>query len=311
MRDRMLVAVIVLLAVTAHDARAESDAVCRDYAREATESFTEAQQRRCPLSNARWQGNTQGHYDWCRNAPTAWVDSERNARRNQLRVCRQEPAAVECDQYALMADANQRSNVGGNCGFTGPRWQDNYDNHLGWCLNVPIATANRELEIRRVMLGVCGNTEPYKRCDAYARTAEAQVREANERNCQFTGARWTPNYEDHLTWCVTQPPEAAANEERERGGPLSQCRTQNPSVGGGETCAWSAVVRTVECLSGDGTPSTARQGQSNLACGPTQDVALTRAKLGLEQAGCLSDGDDPAPGCCTVTEETSSGCSCR
>ena len=155
---------------------------------------------------------------------------------------------------------------------------------------------------------ICGRTEPYLRCDAYARSAEAQVREARARNCGFTGARWTPNYEDHLTWCIGQPLEAAANEARERGGPLSQCRTW--SSGSGEACAWSTELRIAECRNVDGTASSASQGQSNLACGPSQEIARQRATLGLGQAGCITPGDDRAPGCCTVTEETSEGCRC-
>ena len=135
------------------------------------------------------------------------------------------------------------------------------------------------------------------------------MKEAQDRNCGFTGARWTPQYEDHLLWCVGQPPEAAANEERERAGPLSQCRTWNIPVA--EACNWTATTRVAACQNADGTPSDARQRQSNIACGPTQETAQSWSVLGLKQSGCLVEGDTPSPGCCTYTQESAPGCGCN
>jgi len=152
---------------------------------------------------------------------------------NQLRVCRRDPTAVQCKVYAINSTSQQRSNISGSCGFLGQRWLDSFDAHLDWCLSRSgkdgnFNAANNEFNIRQAMLGVCGKQQPYLRCDEYARRAVADASEANARGCRMGAppGRWSTSYEDHLTWCIGQP--AAESESRERGGPLSQCRTTNP-----------------------------------------------------------------------------------
>lgn len=308
-RVRVCLFPALLIAVSAvQPAAAETHEVCVAYARDAVAAFEENRARNCGWLNPRWHGNRDDHYNWCRSAPSEWVRNETTFRANELRVCRHEPGADGCREYAIGAALDGKTNINNHCGFTGPRWGDSYDHHLAWCLGVPGAVATREFEIRHAMIGVCTGNAEARRCDAYARRAEAQVREASDRGCAFSGARWTPLYEDHLTWCLTQPAAVADQESREREGPLSQCRTQLPSGSTKtEACNWTANVRTETCTNGDGSASPA-SGTSNTGCGATQDAATTRAKAGLGVL--LTDEDTPPPGTCTYTVDVREGCGC-
>lgn len=302
-----LLSASLLAAAAIGPAAAETHEVCVAYANDAVAAFEENQRRNCGWLDPRWHGNRDAHYNWCRSAPSEWVRNERTFRANNLRVCRREPGTDACREYAILSQSDSTTNSNNHCGFTGARWGGSYDHHLAWCLGVPIEAANREIAIRHAMIGVCTGNAEARRCDAYARKAEAQVREAGERNCLFTGARWTPLYEDHLTWCLGQPAAVAEQESREREGPLSQCRTQRPTGGAPEACTWTANVRTESCTNGDGSPSDA-SGTSNTGCGATQESATTRAKAGLSVL--LTDEDTPPPGTCTYEVDVRAGCGC-
>lgn len=305
-RRCLLPALLVTLAASS-EAVAESHEVCEAYARDAVQAFETSRQHGCDRQGPRWHGNREAHYGWCRGAPSEWVASESAFRNNDLRVCRREPGAEACGRYAHIAVAAHAFNVERQCGHGGPRWGGSYDHHLAWCLTVPQAVADRETAIRNAMVGVCNRNPEHLRCDAYARSAESQVREANERGCGFSGARWTPAYEDHLTWCFTQPAAVAAQETREREGPLSQCRTQLPRGPAPEACNWTANVTTDACTNADGSPSSA-SGTSNTGCGATEEAATARAKAGLPVL--LSDDDPPAPGTCAYSVDARLGCGC-
>jgi hypothetical protein len=151
-----------LLSLTGGAARAESEAVCRQYAQTAVDAFRQSQSLgpRCRFSNARWQANYDAHFAWCRNAPTLWVRNEEQFRANSLLVCRGDPKAVSCNEYAINAMSQQWSNLSGNCGFAGPRWQDDYDHHLGWCIVQPAEFAASEARERESLLSQCRNPLP-------------------------------------------------------------------------------------------------------------------------------------------------------
>lgn len=302
--------------------QAESDAVCRQYAKNAVDAFLEMERSRCGLREPpRWQSNPDAHYNWCRTAPALWLNSEEGFRQNQLRVCRREPAAVDCDEYAKSANSQQTSNLNAHCGFTGARWQNNYDAHLSWCLSMPIAAANSEWELRLKMLSLCGRDQSAIRCDQYAQQAVAQAEEAAARNCSFGGqpqGRWSPSYDIHFRWCFSVPTHEAAEETRQREGPLSQCRTTNPVRGGSvtpavETCAWSVAAKNLVCANTDGTRSSIATGHlSAPGCGSNPNIASQRAKLNFAAShACVTEGDAPSAGCCTVGEELVQGCLCR
>ena len=89
--------------------------------------------------------------------------------------------------------------------------------------------------------------------------------------------------------------------------------TTPPAVPAGEACSVSVIIRNSSCLNVDGTPSTILTPGSTSAtgCGSTSENALTRAKLSFQQFSCISEGDEPAPGCCTYTQQVVAACLCR
>lgn len=70
-------------------AEAASQGACQQYARRATEQYKRTVElRKCGIKgDARWQPNYQNHYNWCLNAPTAWLRSEEKARDTHLYKC--------------------------------------------------------------------------------------------------------------------------------------------------------------------------------------------------------------------------------
>jgi hypothetical protein len=303
-------------------AGAEGEAFCREYAQNAVNAFQEnVRLGTCFASGSfagRWLPNFDEHFNWCRSAPAVTVNREQVFRENQLRVCRREPKGVGCNEYASNADNQQASNLSGRCGFTDQagRWLNNYDEHLAWCLATPPADVNHEFFVRFAMLGVCARQEPYLRCDGYARRAMAQVTEATSRRCGFGGGRWSPLYENHLTFCVEAPADTADSETREREGPLSQCRTTNPlgpPPPPPEACLVSVIVSNQICMNLDGTASSIPVGSmSQPGCGADPNRALQRAKSAFSSnIACLSDGNSPSAGCCTFRQQVTQGCLCQ
>jgi hypothetical protein len=159
-----------------------------------------------------------------------------------------------CREYATRASNYQKSNLAQGCGYTGPRWQDNFNNHMRWCLGaLPIALDN-ENSIRTALMRLCQKDPVALRCDAYARQAVAQTQEA--AGCGMdSGPRWTASYEGHLTWCINNPPNAAESETREREGLLNRCKANNSLPGrpgntssGNKHCASDCGICTREGL---------------------------------------------------------------
>lgn len=80
-----------------------------------------------------------------------------------------------------------------------------------------------------------------------------------------------------------------------------------------ESCSVSVTIQNKSCLNADGTPSTILvPGRiSASGCGANVANARSRAKLSYQQFGCLTEGDQPSPGCCTYSEQVVEGCLCR
>jgi hypothetical protein len=227
----ILVAVIFNFSA-ANVVKAESPSVCQGYAGAAVDAFKQVKSLGCNYSGPRWQDNYNAHYNWCLSAPKQWVQNEDIFRANQLGVCRKESVALSCDQYARLANSQYRDSLSSSCGFTGGRWQDNYDEHLRWCLTATPEAQKNESEIRSSLISVCRKDPNAIRCDSYAKQAVQQGQEAASRGCGFGGLRWNASYDNHLNWCMHNSSDAANSEASNREGPLSQCRTNNPLPGG-------------------------------------------------------------------------------
>lgn len=66
-----------------------------------------------------------------------------------------------CDRYAKDAVSQNEVNSRDQCGLAGARWQSNYGNHFGWCLNVLPRDADAERGARQNDLANCANRGNY------------------------------------------------------------------------------------------------------------------------------------------------------
>lgn len=74
-----------------------TDASCRRYANTAVRQNSQNIRQRCGYRGARWSGNWQGHYRWCRGVPYSHAGSETLARGTALRRCsNRRPRASAC-----------------------------------------------------------------------------------------------------------------------------------------------------------------------------------------------------------------------
>lgn len=67
---------------------------------------------------------------------------------------------TRCNRYANTAVSQNTENIRLRCGFTGPRWQSNYNNHYNWCLNVSKSYADEETRLRIEALRKCQGQRP-------------------------------------------------------------------------------------------------------------------------------------------------------
>ena len=94
------------------------------------------------------------------------------------------------------------------------------------------------------------------------------------------------------------------------------CGNTSPSqpqpVPPSESCSVSVTIRNKSCLNADGTPSTILEPGATSAsgCGATVENARARTKLSFQQFSCLTESDQPSPGCCTYSEQVVQGCLC-
>jgi hypothetical protein len=63
-------------------------------------------------------------------------------------------------------------------------------------------------------------------CEQYARRAVSMNQENLNKNCRFTGARWTSDYQGHYNWCITAQRSVVDSETRAREGELKNCQVK-------------------------------------------------------------------------------------
>jgi hypothetical protein len=140
-----------------------SDHVCVE---PASRQLVQEENARAP---DRHLGNTckQG-YVWREAGPSDFVcvepavreQTRRDNARHRTRIGRFNETLVRCGQYAREAVVQFHDMRGHNCGFSGPRWQGNYDAHYGWCLTAAEHDRGGEAGARRSQLRECGARAP-------------------------------------------------------------------------------------------------------------------------------------------------------
>lgn len=287
---------------------------CAAYAQEAVGAQEQNMANECCQAGDRWSPNGEGHRAWCMGAPQSIIDAETNARRRAVERC-----LNPCRTYTLEALEAQRQNQSHSCGLVGDRWSLNACHHMAWCIGAPQAHIDWEAGERKKQAGACVSPGRKAACEAYARKAISQfVTARGNSNCDRRDERrWHDNFQNHFGWCMAvdtgEPPVQTKLREDE----LKRCASIPPASSSGpsgaEPCLVSVIVRNGECLNLNGTPSTIFQPGTRqvTGCGSDVEKATERAKIVFQATGvCLSEGDEPAPGCCTFEEEPRQGCLC-
>ncbi len=174
----------------------------------------------------------------CSGFRTQFATALAIAQRNLQRVTGGAPPGPQpggrnafCDNYARNAVAQNQQNLARRCGYSGPRWQSNFNNHYNGCLRLSTNAANSEQRQRVTDLNRCtSRTSPGPQpggrnafCDSYARNAVAQNQQNLERRCGYSGPRWLSNFNTHYNWCVRTPTNTANSEQRQRVTDLNRC----------------------------------------------------------------------------------------
>ena len=111
-----------------------------------------------------------------------------------------------CGEYLDKAREAINLNQDSRCGYTGPRWSPNYDEHLAFC-----ERSNQEV-VRSELSGRAHEAA----CCRYALNALDTVLRASQANCRFSGPRWSPNLSDHRDWCNSTQTSFTENESAVR-----------------------------------------------------------------------------------------------
>jgi len=162
---------ICSLAIISAQAIAASHDFCDRYARHALEQFEVAKGEKCRnLKYPVWSMDFKHHYNWCRRVSKTQANQGEEQRLAVLRQCRHRNAEVTadsrertCRDYASSAVAQQRQNLKRSCGFSGPQWNPNFEDHYNWCLSGGnVRFAADEQQRRQQALANCGsgNTTP-------------------------------------------------------------------------------------------------------------------------------------------------------
>jgi hypothetical protein len=131
MRKPACALILAMAAISCSSAARAADAkTCDAYVKEATAKAQGVRQFNCGFdgNDPRWSSERGAHAAWCESADKDAVERETTRRRGELKLCE------TCRTYAGLALAAAADNVKLKCGFEGPRWGDNAEDHFGWCM---------------------------------------------------------------------------------------------------------------------------------------------------------------------------------
>ncbi|AJX15588.1 hypothetical protein [Burkholderia ubonensis] len=128
-----------------------------------------------------------------------------------------------CQYYAQTAVSENNRNQRLSCRLTGPRWDSNPANHVGWCSGAKLESITNEAIGRLMQLNGCNHSEGM--CEQYVQDALA-ANELNKRlQCRFSGPRYESTPQGHKSWCLGAKTESVADEIRGRYGDIDRCTT--------------------------------------------------------------------------------------
>lgn len=134
----------------------DDDQGCVDYANRAVRQAQRNRALRCGFEGQRWEPSFDAHYSWCQSAPPRARQREDAKRQSLVDICAAKPdRAQDCRRYSNLAIEQQRVNLAQGCGFSGPRWHTNYEDHFVWCMQTSSAGRLAETAARVGALLAC------------------------------------------------------------------------------------------------------------------------------------------------------------
>ncbi|QKK03412.1 MAG: hypothetical protein HND55_12530 [Pseudomonadota bacterium] len=140
-----------------------------------------------------------------------------------------------CERYAAAAVGQQQQNLELGCGLSGPAWNADHSAHYNWCMHGEnherFAAAEERRRAERLASCRSAATPPGRvqdtACTDYAETAVGQHQENLDRDCGFTGPRWSPDFQGHYAWCLDGDnlERFAPAEQKRRAEALEACST--------------------------------------------------------------------------------------
>lgn len=217
------IAAPILALLSATGARADANLNCDAYAGAAVAQNQQNESFKCGLSGPAWTSDFNAHRQWCLAPATKMqnLTAEDNARKQALAQCAEKPKLDQaaCQTFAKKAMTAADAAAKRSCGFGGNRWLVDYGAHFNWCLSASQGARDEEDQARANQLQGCLDSqaaaaEKSKKdaCAKYAAIAVAQNKENLSRKCEFTGGRWSGEWQTHFDYCQSVGANPAGKE---------------------------------------------------------------------------------------------------
>lgn len=206
------IAALIMPLLLTTGALADANLNCDAYAGAAVAQNQQNESFKCGFSGSAWSGDFNAHRQWCLAPATKMqnLTAEDNARKQALAQCAEKPMLDQaaCQVFAKKAMIAADAAAKRGCGFGGNRWLVDYGAHFNWCLSASQGARDQEDQARTNQLQGCLDSqaaavEKSKKdaCAKYAAIAVAQNQENLSRKCEFTGGRWSGNWQTHFDYC--------------------------------------------------------------------------------------------------------------
>lgn len=109
---------------------------CANFANEAVDANAQNLRSRCGLTGPTWSNSYDDVYSHCLDSSPGRRHREADDRSQALQACKQVAeisTKLACDHYARMAVVENQTNEQNHCGFAGPQWSNDLEQHARFC----------------------------------------------------------------------------------------------------------------------------------------------------------------------------------
>jgi hypothetical protein len=207
---------------------AAEQARCLAYAQKAMAQLSRSMDLKCKFKGAKWSRKRQEHLDWCLTVGPEQAAAMERARDEEMAQCvANKEKAPWCEEYAMESVLQYQRAVDGNCRQEGTLWSGDYGTHYDFCMNFSQNRTQNELGAREAQLAECAEQKERDGfCRDYAARAQKMYRASLDMKCDFTGADWSDDFDDHYEYCLQATDEYAEQYLAACQAKLDKCREQ-------------------------------------------------------------------------------------